>query len=120
VRDSRAVVDLGSTDPVEADPERQVARWSTLEQRTQSLITGLDAATDGAPTDEARTALADVSTAAQAYLTVVQTTRAMRLGPPAPSPEQLEFAAAEANQRIAELGRATDQLERLVRAEVAA
>jgi hypothetical protein len=119
VRESRAVIDLGSTGPVAADPEHQVAHWSTLEQRTQSLIAGVDAALRDAPTDEARAALANVSTAAQAYLAVVQTTRALHLGPPAASAEQLEFAAAEANQRIAELGSATDRLDQIVRPEVA-
>jgi hypothetical protein len=113
VREARAVVDLGSTGPASSDPEHQVARWSTLEQRTQTLIADLNAAVDDAPNEEARGTVVSVSMAAQAFLTEVQRTRALHLGPPGPSAEQLEFAAAESNQRVAELGRAADQLEQL-------
>jgi hypothetical protein len=118
VREARAVVDLASAGPASSDPEHQVAHWSTLEQRTQSLIADLNVAVDDAPNEEARGAVASVAMAAQAFLTEVQRTRALHLGPPAPSAEQLEFAAAESSRRVAELGRAADQLEQLAGAAV--
>jgi hypothetical protein len=118
VRDARALIDLGAAGPASIEPAQQVAHWSTLEQRTGALVSGLDAVAPDAPNDQAKASIAGVSAAAGAYLQSVHTARQLRIGPPAPTPEQLGYADAESSQRLAGLRDAVAPLEQQVQAEV--
>ena len=115
VRDGRAMTDLGASGPTTVEPEQLVAHWTTLEQRSQSLLAGLTEAVGDAPDAEVRAALATTTTATEAYLSALQTERQLRVGPPAPTGEQLQFAGAETAQCLAEVRGAIESLEQLVR-----
>ena len=100
VRDGQALVDLGPAGPAAADPAQQVAHWSTLEQRAQALGSATAAVRADASDSQARGALDALGRSSDQYLTSIRSARALRIGPPAPTTEQLGFADAEAGQRL--------------------
>ena len=48
------------------------------------------------------------------YLAALRTSRTLRIGPPAPTPQQLQYADAESGQRLAVVRANLDQLDQLV------
>ena len=58
--------------------------------------------------------LANLDQAVGTYLAALRTSRTLRIGPPAPSPEQLQFADAESSQRLANVRGMLGQLDQLV------
>ena len=113
-RQGQALVDLGAAGPASTDAQQQVAHWATLEQRTEEVAAGIAASTAGAPDDQSRAVLAGLDQAVAAYLTALRTSRTLRIGPPAPTAEQLQFADAESAQRLANVRGALGQLDQLV------
>ena len=113
-RQGQTLVDLGAAGPASADAQQQVAHWATLEQRTLELAAAVTASTAGAPDDAARAVLANLDQAVGTYLAALRTSRTLRIGPPAPSPEQLQFADAESSQRLANVRGMLGQLDQLV------
>jgi len=118
VHDADAVGDLADAGPAGTEPQQQVAHWSTLEQHSSEMVSQLDGLLPDAPDDAARSALVAVSVAATAHLAAVRTERQLRIGPPAPTDEQLQFADADTAQRLAELRAALEPLRRRVETEV--
>ncbi len=115
VHDGRALVDVGTAGPAGADPQQQVAHWGTLEQRTQSMANEVEAVLGSGPPDDAtRASVAGLGQAVSDYLGALRTSRTLRIGPPAPTPEQMQYADAESNQRLAVVRANLDQLEQLV------
>lgn len=113
-RETQALVDLGTAGPASTEPAPQVAHWATLEQRTEALVAGIRTATAGAPDDEARGVLSGLDGAVGSYLTALQTARTLRIGPPAPTAEQVQYADAESAQRLANVRGALGPLDTLV------
>ena len=113
-RQGQALVDLGTAGPASADVAQQVAHWATLEQHTTELAAAVAAAGPGAPDDPSRAVLTGLDQSVTAYLTALRTSRTLRIGPPAPTAEQLQFADAESAQRLANLRGALGQLDQLV------
>jgi len=113
-REGQALVDLGTPGPASTDAQQQVAHWATLEQRTVELGAAIQGAASGAPDDPARAILAGLDQAVSAYLAALRTSRTLRIGPPAPTAEQLQFADAESAQRLANVRGVLGQLDRLV------
>jgi hypothetical protein len=103
LRDGQALVDLGQAGPAATDPSQQVAHWSALEQRAQALGTSTAAVRADAPDTQTKAALDGLGQSSDQYLASIRNARALRIGPPAPTPEQLGFADAEAGQRLAVL-----------------
>jgi len=115
VHDGRAVVDLGTSGPAGADPQQEIAHWGTIEQRTQALANEVQTVLGSGPPDDAsRAALGGLAQAVADYLGALRTSRTLRIGPPAPTPNQIQYADAESNQRLAIVRANLDQLEQLV------
>jgi hypothetical protein len=115
VHDGRALVDLGTAGPAGADPQQEVAHWGTLEQRTQALANEVqEVLGSGPPDDVTRAAVAGLGQAVADYLAALRTSRTLRIGPPAPTPQQLQYADAESGQRLAVVRANLDQLDQRV------
>ena len=115
VRDGRALVDVGTAGPAGADPQQEIAHWGTVEQRTQALANEVQTVlASGPPDDGTRATVAGLGQAVADYLAALRTSRTLRIGPPAPTAEQLQYADAESNQRIAIVRANLDQLDQLV------
>jgi hypothetical protein len=117
VRDTDALADLAAAGATAPDPQAQVAHWSAVEQRAAELTNQIDTVLPTAPDDASRSALTTLSAATNDYLTAVRTTRQLHIGPPAPTQEQLDFAAADANQRLVQVRNAVEPLRQVVAAE---
>ncbi len=65
------------------------------------------------PTRRAATRLDGLGRSSDQYLASIRNARALRIGPPAPTAEQLAFADAEAGQRLAVVADQLDQLSQL-------
>ena len=113
-RQGQALVDLGAAGPASADAQQQVAHWATLEQRTVDLAAAVTASAAGAPDDAARAVLTNLDQAVGTYLAALRTARTLRIGPPAPTAQQLQFADAESAQRLANVRGVLGQLDQLV------
>ena len=115
VHDGRALVDVGSAGPAGADPQQVIAHWGTIEQRAQAFANQIQAlSASGVPDDVVRGTLGGLTQATADYLAALRTARTLRIGPPAPTPEQLQFADAEAAQRLAIVRATLDQFDQLV------
>ncbi len=115
LHDGQALVDLGTAGPAAADPQQEIAHWGTIEQRTQSLANEVQAVLGSGPPDDAtRAAVAGLGQAVADYLAALRTSRTLRIGPPAPTPQQLQYADAESSQRLAIVRANLDQLDQLV------
>jgi hypothetical protein len=112
-RDGQALVDLGRAGPAATDPSQQVAHWSALEQRAQALGMATAAVRADAPDSQSRVALDGLGRSSDQYLSSIRNARALRIGPPAPTTEQLAFADAEAGQRLAVVADQLNQLSQL-------
>ena len=115
LNDGRAVIDLGAAGPAGATPQQEIAHWTAIEQRAQAFaneVTALNAA--GVPDDATRGTLGGLNQAVADYLGALRASRVVRIGPPAPTPEQMEYADAESTQRLAVLRATLDQLNVLV------
>ncbi len=112
-RDGQALVDLGRAGPAASDPSQQVAHWSALEQRAQALGTTTASVRAAAPDSTTRATLDGLGRASDEYLASIRRARALRIGPPAPTAEQLAFADAEAGQRLAVVADHLNQLAQL-------
>ena len=113
LRDGQALVDLGRSGPDAADPTQQVAHWSALEQRAMALGSATAAVRADAPDDDTRAALDGLGQSSDQYLASIRSARALRIGPPAPTAEQVTFADAEAGQRLAVVAGHLNQLNQL-------
>jgi len=113
--DGRSVVDLGSAGPAGADPQQEIAHWATIEQRTQAFANSIDAvAAKGVPDDVVRATLGGLAQATADFLAALRTARTLRIGPPAPTPEQMQYADAESSQRLGIVRATLDQLDQQV------
>lgn len=115
VHDGRSVVDLGTAGPAGADPQQEIAHWGTIEQRAQAFANEISAvAADDVPDDATRATLGGLGQSVGDYLTALRTSRTLRIGPPAPTPGQLQYADAESTQRLAIVRATLDQLDQLI------
>ena len=115
VHDGRSLVDLGTAGPAGADPQQQIAHWGTIEQRAQAFANQIQAlSADGVPDDVVRDALGGLGQATADYLAALRTLRTLRIGPPAPTADQLQYADAESGQRLAIVRATLDQLDQLI------
>jgi hypothetical protein len=115
LHDGQALVDLGTAGPAGADPQQEIAHWGTIEQRTEALANEVQSVLGSGPPDDAtRAAVAGLGQAVADYLAALRTSRTLRIGPPAPTAEQLQYADAESNQRLAIVRANLDQLGQLV------
>ena len=115
LQDGRSLVDLGTAGPAGPDPQQQVAHWATIEQRAQAFVNEIQAqSTNGVPDDVVRGALGGLSQATADYLAALRTLRTLRIGPPAPTADQMQYADAESGQRLAIVRATLDQLDQLI------
>jgi hypothetical protein len=115
LRDGRSVVDLGTAGPAGADPQLEIAHWGTIEQRAEAFANEINAlSTDGVPGDAVRATLGGLRQATADHLAALRTSRTLRIGPPAPTPEQLQYADAESAQRLAIVRATLDQFDQLI------
>ncbi len=111
--DGGALVDLGRSGPAAAAPDQQVAHWSALEQRAQGLGSATASVRSTSSDSQVRAALDQLGQASDGYLGAIGRSRALRIGPPAPTADQLAFADAEARQRLEVLAAALGRLDQL-------
>lgn len=114
LRDGRALVDLGSAGPAAAAPAQEVQHWDMIEQRAAALAAQLPAASSAATSSTDRSILAGLGTALDGYRGSVRTGRALRVGPPAPTAEQVQYADAEARQHLNGVAAELEQLDRVL------
>jgi hypothetical protein len=69
---------------------------------------------DGVPDDAVRASLGGLGQATAVYLAALRTSRTLRIGPPAPTTEQLPYANAESARRLAIVQATLDQLDQLI------
>jgi hypothetical protein len=97
-----------------SDPATAASFWATLEQQFSTLRRDAAAVGGGAPGDRAAQALQGVDSAAQGLHSSVEADRQVRVGPPAPSAEQLDYTTAVIRERSstleAALGRLSSEL----------
>jgi hypothetical protein len=81
-----------------------------LQRRLQAYDASLAALESGAPGEPQSQAVADVRTAVASAATGLDTDLALRIGPPAPTDQQLEMSRAMVVERANEFGTALDRL----------
>jgi hypothetical protein len=97
--------------PLLRDPNAATQVWADLNGRMTHLRTQLRAMGREAPDPTARTATNRTSQGTEALQSAIDTDRAVRIGPPPPTPEQLGYSEALLRQRAAELERLAQDFE---------
>ena len=97
--------------PLLRDPNAAAQVWADLNSRMTHLRTQLRAMAQTAPDGPARTATNRASQGAETLQSAIDTDRAVRIGPPPPTPEQLGYSEALLRQRAAELERLAQDFE---------
>lgn len=97
--------------PLLRDPGAAAQVWADLNGRMTHLRGQLRTMARAAPDASARTATNRASQGAEALQAAIDTDRAVRIGPPPPTPEQLGYSEALLRQRAAELERLAQDFE---------
>jgi hypothetical protein len=97
--------------PLLRDPNAAAQVWADLNNRMTHLRTQLRAMAQAAPDAPARTATNRASQGAETLQSAIDTDRAVRIGPPPPTTEQLGYSEALLRQRAAELERVAQDFE---------
>jgi hypothetical protein len=103
-----AAVDRGL--PLLRDPGSAAQVWVDLNSRLAHVRTGLGALGPNTTDQRARSVTTRASQALDALQASIDSDRALRLGPPPPSADQIAYSEALLSQRAVELGRAADEL----------
>jgi hypothetical protein len=117
VDDGHALVDLGSAGPAAAAPAQEMAHWDLLEQRGAAMAARLAAATKAALNSTDRSALASLTSVLTKYRNALHTSRTLRIGPPAPTPDQLQYADADTTQQLGHVADGVNRFEQLLATE---
>jgi hypothetical protein len=97
--------------PLLRDPGAAAQVWADLNTRIAHLRGELRTLGQSAPDGPARTAANRASQGAETLQSAIDTDRAVRIGPPPPTPEQLGYSEALLRQRAAELERLAQDFE---------
>ena len=85
--------------------------WADINSRVSQLRARLGAIGASAPDPRAKAVTNRVSLALDAVQSAIDTDRGLRIGPPAPTPEQIGYSEALLRQRATELERTAQELE---------
>jgi hypothetical protein len=97
------------------EPAAAARTWSEVEMRGGRLHTRLQGLAQKPP-DEAAGAVANrMDQSLQSLRSALDADRALRLGPPPPTAEQIGYSSAVVRQRLADFEQATGQLDDLLR-----
>jgi len=107
-----AAVDRGL--PLLRNPNTAAQVWVDLNNRAGRVRSGLNNLSSLAPDQRANAAVARARQALDALVAAIDADRGVRMGPPAPSDDQLAYSEALLSQRAVELGRAAQDIESLV------
>jgi hypothetical protein len=97
--------------PLLRDPNAAAQVWADFNSRMTHLRTQLQIMGQSAPDTPARTATNRASQGAETLQAAIDTDRAVRIGPPPPTSEQLGYSEALLRQRAAELERLAQDFE---------
>ena len=97
--------------PLLRNPTTAAQVWVDLNSRAARARGGLGSLAAAAQDQRASAATTRANQALESLLSTIDTDRALRMGPPPPSDEQLAYSEALLTQRAAELGRAAHDLE---------
>ncbi len=114
LRDGRALVDLGSAGPAQVAPEQEIAHWDMIDQRAAALAARVPEASKVAINSTERSILAGLATTLDGYRGSIRTGRTLRIGPPAPTPEQVRYADADARQHLSDVAGELNQLDQVL------
>jgi len=96
-----------------ADPVVAARTWSSLDSLGAALRADLQGLAAKAPEGEASRVVASVDHALQSLRAAVDADRALRLGPPPPTTEQLGYSEAVLRQRAADFEQSLSDLDRV-------
>jgi hypothetical protein len=97
--------------PLLREPNAAVQVWSDLDSRVTQLRVRLGAIGRSAPDARAKAVASRASQALDAVQSAIDTDRGLRIGPPAPTPEQIGYSEALLRQWATELERTAQELE---------
>jgi hypothetical protein len=101
--------------PTLAEPQAAAAMWSRVETLGAPLHRRLQALASSAPDKVTADAAVTADRALEALRAATDSDRALRLGPPPPTQEQLGYSSAVLRQRATDLERALGELDQLTR-----
>jgi hypothetical protein len=101
--------------PTLAEPQAAAAMWSRVETLGAPLHRRLQTLATAAPDQATGEAAKGADRALEALRAATDSDRALRLGPPPPTQEQLGYSAAVLRQRAADLEQAIGELDRVSR-----
>jgi hypothetical protein len=99
--------------PLLRNPNTAAQVWVDLNNRAARVRSGLNGLSTAAPDQRARAATARATHAVETLLAAIDTDRGLRMGPPAPTGDQIAYSEALLSQRAVELGRAANDIEAL-------
>jgi hypothetical protein len=94
------------------EPTRAARTWADLEARGAHLHSGLQALVADAPSERDRSIVGLLDQNLQSLRSAVAADRALRLGPPPPTTEQLGYSEAVIRQRSADFEQSLGDLDR--------
>jgi hypothetical protein len=97
--------------PLLRNPTTAAQVWVDLNSRAARVRSGLGSSAAASPDQSAGAATTRVSQAVESLVSAIDTDRGLRMGPPAPTDEQLAYSEALLSQRAVEVGRAAHDLE---------
>jgi hypothetical protein len=101
--------------PALAEPQAAAAMWSRVETLGAPLHRRLQALASSAPDKATGEAARTADRALEALRAATDSDRALRLGPPPPTQEQLGYSSAVLRQRAADFEQAIGELDQLTR-----
>ena len=97
--------------PLLRNPNTAAQVWVDLNNRANRVRSGLTGLATSAPDQRASAATTRATHALESLLGAIDTDRGLRLGPPAPTNDQIAYSEAILSQRAVELGRAAQDIE---------
>ncbi len=97
--------------PLLRNPNTAAQVWVDLNNRANRVRSGLTSLAASAPDQRASAATTRATHALESLLSAIDTDRGLRLGPPAPTDDQIAYSEALLSQRAVELGRAAQDIE---------
>lgn len=91
-------------------PAAAAAMWADLERLSSHLHVRLQTLQRKPPDASSGDAVSIADRSVQALRSAIESDRSLRLGPPAPTAEQLGYSAAVIRERATELDQALDEL----------
>jgi hypothetical protein len=101
--------------PTLAEPQAAATMWSRVETLGAPLHRRLQGLVNSAPDQATASAALAADRALEALRAATDSDRALRLGPPPPTPEQLGYSSAVLRQRAADLEQALGELDQVTR-----